>query len=190
MMRGSTAGRARKEAQRHKRKRIVSKIKRERSRGPRKLRRQGKEARKDKSNDRRERQNEKRKEERANETPQEREDRRERQNEKQKEKSKEERQILVDRMSGGVRDEGSRHTSRTRGRTMSSSFTFLNALPIIMVATKKTSKPWEPSPYYSRCNAPLPDRVYVARSLPPRARCAEAARGESSRRHARASRAA
>ena len=27
-------------------------------------------------------------------------------------------------------------------------FTFLNALPIIMVATKKTSKPWEPSPYY------------------------------------------
>ena len=49
-------------------------------------------------------------------------------------------------------DEGSRHTSRTRGRTMSSSsylFTFLNALPIIMVATKKTSKPWEPSPYYS-----------------------------------------
>ena len=31
---------------------------------------------------------------------------------------------------------------------MSSSFTFLNALPIIMVATKKTSKPWEPSPYY------------------------------------------
>ena len=28
-------------------------------------------------------------------------------------------------------------------------FTFLNALPIIMVATKKTSKPWEPSPYYS-----------------------------------------
>ena len=33
---------------------------------------------------------------------------------------------------------------------MSSSFTFLNALPIIMVATKKTSKPWEPSPYYSR----------------------------------------
>ena len=48
-------------------------------------------------------------------------------------------------------DEGSRHTSRTRGRTMSSSsyfFTFLNALPIIMVATKKTSKPWEPSPYY------------------------------------------
>ena len=44
-------------------------------------------------------------------------------------------------------DEGSRHTSRTRGRTMSSSsylFTFLNALPIIMVATKKTSKPWDP----------------------------------------------
>jgi hypothetical protein len=37
-------------------------------------------------------------------------------------------------------DEGSRHTSRTRGRTMSSSsyfFTFLNALPIIMVATEK-----------------------------------------------------
>ena len=29
-------------------------------------------------------------------------------------------------------------------------FTFLNALPIIMVATKKTSKPWEPSPYYLR----------------------------------------
>ena len=29
-------------------------------------------------------------------------------------------------------------------------FTFLNALPIIMVATKKTSKPWEPSPYYIR----------------------------------------
>ena len=53
-------------------------------------------------------------------------------------------------------DEGSRHTSRTRGRTMSSSsylFTFLNALPIIMVATKKTSKPWEPSPY---CFAKFP----------------------------------
>ena len=27
-------------------------------------------------------------------------------------------------------------------------FTTLNALPIIMVATEKTSKPWEPSPYY------------------------------------------
>ena len=25
-------------------------------------------------------------------------------------------------------------------------FTFLNALPIIMVATKKTSKPWESPP--------------------------------------------
>ena len=37
---------------------------------------------------------------------------------------------------------------------MSSSFTFLNALPIIMVATKKTSKPWEPSPYYKSHNSP------------------------------------
>ena len=26
-------------------------------------------------------------------------------------------------------------------------FTTLNALPIIMVATEKTSQPWEPSPY-------------------------------------------
>ena len=69
-------------------------------------------------------------------------------------------------------DEGSRHTSRTRGRTMSSSsylFTFLNALPIIMVATKKTSKPWEPSPYYIKAAASSqlsgPPRVSVRTSL-------------------------
>ena len=41
---------------------------------------------------------------------------------------------------------------------MSSSFTILNALPIIMVATKKTSKPWEPSPYYSSSVTSEPDK--------------------------------
>jgi hypothetical protein len=50
---------------------------------------------------------------------------------------------------------------------MSSSFTFLNALPIIMVATKKTSKPWEPSPYYF-CPAPAMEAfLSVRRQLAP-----------------------
>ena len=43
-------------------------------------------------------------------------------------------------------------------------FTTLNALPIIIVATEKTSKPWEPSPYYITftCRAcDTPHRLYA-----------------------------
>ena len=56
---------------------------------------------------------------------------------------------------------------------MSSSFTFLNALPIIMVATKKTSKPWEPSPYYIYMSASaLRSPRQIGHSTPATGSCA------------------